>query len=65
MSGKQEFSNADTGSKPADPYTKDNSQTDVSLADKVQDLSAFMKGCKYGMMCTRVSSLSDEVNDLS
>lgn len=53
MSGQQYFSNTDTGSKPADPYTKANTDTDATLEQKVEDLSAFISNCKFGMMTTR------------
>ncbi|KAI0017220.1 hypothetical protein F4780DRAFT_756428 [Xylariomycetidae sp. FL0641] len=46
------FSNADTGSKPADPYkaaNKDNASTE----DKVTALDNFVSKCKFGMMTTR------------
>lgn len=53
MSGQQHFSNTDTGSKPADPYKKANTDTDASLDQKIEDLSAFISNCKFGMMTTR------------
>jgi hypothetical protein len=56
MSGQQQFSNTDTGSKPADPYKKANTDTEAPLDEKVEDLSNFMKSCKFGMMTTRDSS---------
>jgi hypothetical protein len=46
------FSNTDTGSKPADPYTEKNKE-EISLKEKVQDLSDFISQCKFGMMTTR------------
>ncbi|KAK0715045.1 hypothetical protein B0H67DRAFT_487926 [Lasiosphaeris hirsuta] len=54
----QQFSNANTGSKPADPYKETNRDNDVSVAQKVEDLSNFIKGCKFGMMTTRESNRS-------
>jgi hypothetical protein len=54
MSGQQGFSNTDTGSKAADPFKKANTETDISLADKVEGLSAFEQACKFSMMTTRV-----------
>ncbi|KAI9823978.1 MAG: hypothetical protein M1826_007571 [Phylliscum demangeonii] len=51
MSTKQ-FSNTDTGAKPADPY-KEKNIDHASVKEKVEDLAAFVKGCKYGMMTTR------------
>jgi len=50
------FSNADTGSKPADPYKAKNADDDVSLKEKVEDLSEFISACKFGMMTTRDGS---------
>lgn len=50
---QQTFSNADTGSKHADPYKEKNLDTEVSLADKIEDLTNFMNNCKFGMMVTR------------
>ncbi|KAK5169119.1 uncharacterized protein LTR77_006428 [Saxophila tyrrhenica] len=46
------FSNADTGSKPADPYTEKNYQ-EPSLKEKVDDLAAFVDKCKFCMMTTK------------
>ena len=51
MSGK-EFSNADTGSKPADPY-KEKNYEEVSVKQKVEDLVAFIEKCQFSMMTTR------------
>lgn len=45
------FSNTDTGSKPADPYTEKNLQ-DPSLKEKVEDLSNFVGRCKFCMLTT-------------
>jgi hypothetical protein len=50
------FSNADTGSKPADPYKSNNTDNDASLEDKVTALSGFMNNSKFGMMTTRDAS---------
>lgn len=47
------FSNTSTGDKPADPYTKVNADADVTLEQKVNDLSGFIQACKFGMMTTR------------
>lgn len=55
MSGQQ-FSHADTGSKPSDPYTAKNKDTEASLEEKVAALSGFMNNSKFGMMTTRDSS---------
>ena len=49
------FSNADTGSKPADPY-KEKNLDNVSIKEKVEDLSEFVTACKFGMMTTRDGS---------
>ncbi|KAL2133385.1 hypothetical protein VTI74DRAFT_2473 [Chaetomium olivicolor] len=42
---------ADT--KHTDPYKEANLETDVSLEQKIRDLSGFMTHCKFGMMTTR------------
>jgi hypothetical protein len=49
------FSNTDTGNKPADPY-KEKNIDDVSIKEKVEDLSDFISACKFGMMTTRNGS---------
>ena len=49
------FSNTDTGSKPADPYKETNIST-PDLKTKVEDLVAFIKTSKFGMMTTRIES---------
>ncbi|KAL2060951.1 hypothetical protein VTL71DRAFT_9003 [Oculimacula yallundae] len=46
------FSNTDTGSKTADPYTAKN-KDETSIKEKVEDLAEFAKSCKFGMMTTR------------
>ncbi|TGO62309.1 hypothetical protein BOTNAR_0115g00140 [Botryotinia narcissicola] len=46
------FSNADTGSKEADPYKAKNIDT-TTLKEKVEDLNEFIDACKLGMMTTR------------
>ncbi|KAF7867457.1 uncharacterized protein EAF02_009648 [Botrytis sinoallii] len=46
------FSNADTGSKDADPYKAKNIDT-PNLKEKVEDLNDFIDACKFGMMTTR------------
>jgi general stress protein 26 len=54
MSGTTEgFSNAQTGSKPADPYKAKNLDTEVPVKQKVEDLGNFLEGCKFFMMTTR------------
>lgn len=50
-----QFSNTNTGGKPADPYKEANLDNDVTIAQKIQDLSNFMSSCKFGMMTTRDS----------
>jgi len=54
MSSQATFSNADTGSKPADPYKEKNVE-DASLKDKVEDLVSFVEKCKFCMMTTRIA----------
>ncbi|KAL8950270.1 MAG: hypothetical protein Q9222_003695, partial [Ikaeria aurantiellina] len=49
------FSNADTGSKPADPY-KEVNKTEPELKEKVEDLVKFIEKCKFGMMTTRIGT---------
>ncbi|KAI9847615.1 MAG: BLI-3 blue-light-inducible Bli-3 protein [Sclerophora amabilis] len=51
MSGSN-FSNAETGGKPADPYKAKNID-EASLKEKVEDLVSFVEACKFGMMTTR------------
>ena len=46
------FSNTDTGSKPADPYTEKNLQ-EPSLKEKIDDLAAFVDRAKFCMMTTQ------------
>jgi len=46
------FSNANTGSKDADPYTTKNAE-DPSIETKIEDLSEFISNEKFGMMTTR------------
>lgn len=46
------FSNANTGGKPADPYTAANKDT-ASLEEKMKALDNFTSYCKFGMMTTR------------
>jgi general stress protein 26 len=62
MSAQKGFSNADTGSKPADPFTAKNAEDDISLETKIEDLSDFMQACKYGMMTTRDASSGNLVS---
>ena len=54
MSGST-FSNADTGSKPAEPYKAKNID-EPSLKEKVEDLVGFVDACKFGMMTTRMAA---------
>lgn len=55
------FSNTDTGSKQADPYTAKN-KDDPQLKEKIEDLVAFMERCKFGMMTTRIASTGQLVS---
>jgi len=48
------FSNTDTGSKPADPY-KEKNKEEPGLEEKINDLAAFTKASKFGMMTTRIA----------
>ena len=48
------FSNADTGSKPADPYTAKNLQ-EPSLKEKVEDLQSFVDKSKFCLLTTQVA----------
>lgn len=50
----QQFSNASTGDKPADPY-KEANKDDVPVAEKIGDLCSFIAKCKFGMMVTKCS----------
>lgn len=49
------FSNADTGSKPADPYTSKNVDS-TSLKERVEDFSKFISQAKFGMLTTHNKS---------
>jgi len=49
------FSNADTGSKPADPYVQKNLEPQAELKEKVEDLITFMEKQKFCMMTTRIA----------
>ncbi|PHH70802.1 hypothetical protein CDD82_6915 [Ophiocordyceps australis] len=55
------FSNTSVGDKPADPYKKANLE-EIDTKTKVQDLTSFVTGCKFGMMTTRESSSSHLVS---
>lgn len=46
------FSNADTGSKPADPYTEKNKQ-EPSLKEKIEDLGSFVDKTKFCLLTTK------------
>lgn len=46
------FSNADTGSKPADPYTAKN-KDEPGVEEKLTTLDKFITSRKFGMMTTR------------
>ncbi|KJZ79261.1 Protein bli-3 [Hirsutella minnesotensis 3608] len=56
------FSNTSVGDKPADPYKKANIDEDVDTKTKINDLTDFMKACKFGMMTTREASSSHLVS---
>lgn len=48
------FTNANTGAKNADPYVQANADNqNVSLKEKIDDLTSFVDGIKFGMMTTR------------
>lgn len=49
------YSNTDTGSKPADPYTQKN-LNEGTVDEKVNDLVNFVEKCKFCMMTTRIAS---------
>lgn len=49
------FSNAETGNKPADPYTQKNLE-EPSLKEKVEDLLNFMDKTKFCMMTTQTAN---------
>ncbi|KAK4213845.1 putative BLI-3 blue-light-inducible Bli-3 protein [Rhypophila decipiens] len=49
---QQQFSNTNTGDKPADPYKAANLDKETSLEQKIKDLSDFMQHCKFCMMTT-------------
>lgn len=55
-SRKMSFSNTNTGDKPADPYKAANADPDVSVEQKITDLSQFIDASKFGMMTTRDAS---------
>ncbi|QDS78029.1 BLI-3 blue-light-inducible Bli-3 protein [Venturia effusa] len=48
------YSNADTGSKPADPY-KEKNVDNASLKDKIQDLTTFIEKTKLCLMTTLIA----------
>lgn len=52
----QTFSN--TSTKHADSFKEANLDRDVSLAQKIGDLSEFITNCKFGMMTTRDANKS-------
>lgn len=49
------FSNTDTGSKPADPYTQKNLNNEASLEEKITGLVKFAEKQKFCMMTTRIA----------
>lgn len=52
---KMSFSNANTGSKDADPYTTKNA-SDPSLKEKVEDLKTFVDRNKFCLLTTKNTS---------
>ncbi len=52
----------DTTLKHADPYKETNLETEVTLEQKIQDLSNFMVHCKFGMMTTHDASTGNLVS---
>ena len=46
------FSNANTGSKEADPYTSKNA-SEPSLKEKVEDLKTFIDTTKFCLLTTK------------
>jgi hypothetical protein len=48
------FSNTDTGSKNADPYTAKNIE-EPSLKEKVEDLQAFIDKTKFCLLTTQTA----------
>jgi hypothetical protein len=48
------FSNTDTGSKNADPYTAKNKE-EPSLKEKVEDLLTFIDNTKFCLLTTHVA----------
>ncbi|KAJ8605774.1 hypothetical protein MRB53_041331 [Persea americana] len=48
------FSNTDTGSKPADPYTAKNTQ-EPSLKEKVEDFIKFASNAKFCLLTTKTN----------
>lgn len=47
-----------TSGKHTDPYKEANLDTEVTIAQKIEDLAQFIQGCKFGMMTTRDSNKS-------
>ncbi|KAK3724490.1 hypothetical protein LTR37_001114 [Vermiconidia calcicola] len=50
----EHYSNTDTGSKPADPYTDKNLQ-EPGLQEKIEGLNSFADRCKFCMMTTKMN----------
>lgn len=48
------FSNAQTGDKPADPYTQKNLDS-TSLKEKVEDLFTFIDKTKFCLLTTQTA----------
>lgn len=55
---QQPLSHSNDGGKPADPYKAANFDQDIPLSQKIEDLSQFISGCKFGMMTTRAADKS-------
>jgi hypothetical protein len=49
------YSNADTGSKNADPYKQKNLDNESSLEEKINDLVTFAEKQKFCLMTTRIA----------
>ncbi|KAH8900280.1 hypothetical protein GQ53DRAFT_214556 [Thozetella sp. PMI_491] len=58
----QQFSNTSTGDAPADPYKKATLDTEVTTAEKIEDLGRFVAACKFGMMTTKDSGSGNLVS---
>jgi len=59
---QQPLSHSSDGGKPADPYKAANLDQDIPLAQKIEDLSHFISGCKFGMLTTRDANKSGNLS---